>query len=139
METFRYQVENDLSVEDFISVLEKSTLAERRPVQDKGRIEKMLRNANLIVTARDATGALVGVSRSLSDFSFCTYLSDMAVDKAYQGVGIGKELIRKTQEAAPEAMIILLAAPKAIHYYPKIGMPQHEYCFTLSPNERIID
>jgi predicted N-acetyltransferase YhbS len=90
----------------------------------------MLENGNLIITARD-NGKLVGVSRSLTDFVFCTYLSDLAVDEAYQKQGIGKELIRQAKLAAPQAKLILLAAPGAIHYYPKVGMTRHENCFYL--------
>jgi predicted N-acetyltransferase YhbS len=90
----------------------------------------MIKHANLIVTARE-DGKLVGISRSLTDFSFCTYLSDLAVDKNYQKKGIGKELIRQTKLATPTAKLILLAAPKAIDYYPKIGMDKQEHCYVL--------
>ena len=70
------------------------------------------------------------LSRSITDFSFCTYLSDLAVDKKYQSQGIGKTLIKKTWEAAPLAKLILLAAPAATSYYPKIGMDKHPFCFS---------
>lgn len=90
----------------------------------------MLEHANLIVTARDH-GKLIGVVRSLTDFVYCTYLSDLAVDETYQKMGIGKELIRLTKEKTPEAKLILLSAPKAVHYYPKIGMTQWEQCYIL--------
>lgn len=125
-----YKIENDLSVEEFRSVLENSTLGERRPVNEPDRLGKMLEHGNLIITARD-NNRLVGVSRSLTDFVFCTYLSDLAVDEAYQKQGIGKELIRLTKLAAPQARLILLAAPAATRYYPKIGMTRHEFCFYL--------
>jgi predicted N-acetyltransferase YhbS len=125
-----YRIENDLSVEEFRAVLENSTLGERRPVNDPEKLRKMLEHGNLIITARE-NDKLVGVSRSLTDFVFCTYLSDLAVDEKYQKQGIGKELIRQTKIAAPEAKLILLAAPAAIRYYPKVGMTRHEYCFYL--------
>ena len=125
-----YQVENNLSVEDFAQVLRSSTLAERRPMQDAERMHKMVAHANIIVTARD-NGKIVGVSRALSDFSFCTYLSDLAVDKNYQHQGIGIELIKQTKLAAPQAKLILLAAPAAVDYYPRIGMTRHEHCFYI--------
>ena len=125
-----YQIENELTAEEFIDVLKRSTLGERRPIQEPDRIEAMLKHANLIVTARIA-GKLIGVSRALSDFAFCTYLSDLAVDEQYQKLGIGKELIRQTKLASGKAKLILLSAPKAIHYYPKIGMKRHEYCFFI--------
>lgn len=126
-----YGVEPDLSVTDFVDVLVRSTLAERRPVQDQVTIEAMLRNADLIVTAR-VDGLLVGVSRAITDFAYCTYLADLAVDEKYQGQGIGKELIRRTHEAAGlNTTLILLAAPKAATYYPYVGMTKHESCWTL--------
>ncbi|HOY18235.1 MAG TPA: GNAT family N-acetyltransferase [Haliscomenobacter sp.] len=125
-----YQVENDLSVAEFQAILQASTLGERRPIDQPERLQKMLEHANLIVTAR-ADGKLVGVSRALTDFAFCTYLSDLAVDEEYQHQGIGTELIRQTKLASPQAKLILLSAPKATGYYPKIGMTRHEHCYFL--------
>lgn len=126
-----YKIENDLSPDEFIDVLKRSTLAERRPIEDRVRIELMLDHANLIVTARDGE-KLVGVARSLTDFAYCTYLSDLAVDESYQKKGIGKELIKQTKLVTGKAKIILLAAPAAVDYYPKIGMMKHDQCFILN-------
>lgn len=132
----QYQIENNLSSKEFIDVLNRSTLSERRPVDDAERIAGMLKHGNLIVTARE-NGKLIGVSRSLTDFSFCTYLSDLAVDESYQHKGIGKELIRQTKIASPKAKLILLAAPKAVGYYPKIGMTKHDHCFYIDNENEI--
>lgn len=126
-----YQIENHLSVEEYICVLIDSTLGERRPVDEPDRIAKMLEHANLIVTARDQ-GKLVGVARSFTDFVYCTYLSDLAIDQKYQKQGIGKELLRFVKKETPKAKLILLAAPKAVNYYPHIGMTQWEQCYTLN-------
>jgi GNAT superfamily N-acetyltransferase len=127
--TYRSNIK--ISVDQFIDVLKRSTLAERRPVDDRDRIEKMLQHGNILITAWEAD-LLIGVSRALSDFSFCCYLSDLAVDEAFQKQGIGKELIRLTHEAAGKnSMLILLAAPKAVEYYPKIGMEQSKDCFVI--------
>lgn len=126
----QYQIENQLKVEEFKDVLVNSTLAERRPVNEPDRLTKMLEHGNLIVTARE-NGKLIGVARSLTDFLYCTYLSDLAVDEAYQKRGIGKELIRQTKIATPKAKLILLSAPKAVNYYPKIGMTKWEQCYVL--------
>jgi len=125
-----YTVEKDLGAEEFKSVLVRSTLGERRPIDDQDRLSKMVSNANIIVTARD-NGRLIGVSRAISDYVYCTYLSDLAVDVSYQKGGIGKELIRRTKLEAPKAKLILLAAPAAREYYPKIGMKDFPYCFIL--------
>jgi predicted N-acetyltransferase YhbS len=126
-----YAVEPGLSPHDFVDVLVRSTLGERRPVDDRDRIEEMLRNADVIVTGR-ADGRLVGVSRAISDFAYCTYLSDLAVDVAFQRRGIGRELIRRTHQAAGlRTNLILVAAPKAETYYPHIGMSRHESCWIM--------
>lgn len=127
-----YQADRKISVEQFIDLLVRSTLAERRPVNDKTKIEKMLTHGNILITAWH-NDLLVGVSRALSDFSFCCYLSDLAVDEAYQHKGIGKELIRLTHKVAGEnsTTLLLLAAPKAAEYYPKIGMDRFTDCFLI--------
>lgn len=132
-----YQIENNLSVAEFRDLLIASTLGERRPVDEPERLQKMLEHGNLIVTARTTDGKLVGVSRSLTDFVYCTYLSDLAVDEAFQHQGIGTELIRQTKLASPQAKLILLSAPKATGYYPKIGMTRHEFCFYLDRVEEL--
>ena len=126
----KYQIENNLSPQEFIEVLNKSTLGERRPVNEPERILKMLENGNLIITARE-NNVLIGVARSLTDFMYCTYSSDLAVDQSYQKKGIGKELIRRTKLESPKAKLILLAAPNAVEYYPKIGMKKWEQCYFI--------
>ena len=127
----RYQLEPDLSPEAFVEVLRRSTLAERRPVNDAETIRGMLQHADLIVTARVGE-LLIGISRAITDFSYCTYLSDLAVDEAYQRRGIGRELIRRTHAAAGlKTALILLSAPAAREYYPHIGMQQHDSCWII--------
>jgi ribosomal protein S18 acetylase RimI-like enzyme len=126
----RYQREPNLSAVEFIDLLIRSTLAERRPVDQPDRIAGMLTQADLILTARTEAGLLVGISRSITDFHYCTYLSDLAVDQAYQRRGIGRELIRRThEEAGLDTLLILLSAPAAESYYPHIGMRQHGSCW----------
>lgn len=102
-----------------------------RPTADKARIEKMYAHSNLVVTAWDGD-KLVGVSRALTDFCYCSYLSDLAVRKDYQQKGIGKKLIALTREEAGEqAVLILLAAPTAMTYYPKIGFDKLTNAFMI--------
>jgi ribosomal protein S18 acetylase RimI-like enzyme len=135
-----YSLEPNLSAEEFVDVLVRSTLAERRPVGDVETIAGMLANADVILTARTADGALLGVSRAITDFHYCTYLSDLAVDEAFQGRGIGRELVRRTHEAAGlHTALILLAAPKAATYYPHIGMRRHESCWVVDRTPRSND
>jgi predicted N-acetyltransferase YhbS len=132
MPTVTYQLEPDLTPEDFIDVLMRSTLAERRPFHDLDTIQAMLKNADAILTAR-FDSLVVGVSRAITDFAYCTYLSDLAVDEKYQRQGIGRELIRRTHEVAGmKTTLILLAAPKAQAYYPHVGMTKHESCWVIA-------
>ena len=127
-----YQIEPDLPVDEFIEVLNRSTLGERRPVHDRERMAKMLAQADVIATARDPSGKLVGVARALSDFCYATYLADLAVDQTWQRRGIGQRLLRDCHAAAGlNTMLILLAAPKAQSYYPHIGLKKHESCWTI--------
>jgi GNAT superfamily N-acetyltransferase len=120
-----------ITADEYVDLLKRSTLDERRPVKDLARIEKMLLHGNILITAWDGT-LLVGVSRALSDFSFCCYLSDLAVDENYQKTGIGKRLVEETRQVAgDDSMLILLAAPKAVNYYPRIGMQHFEHCFVI--------
>ena len=119
-----YALEPNLSADEFRDILLASTLAERRPAGDPARLEQMLRNADIIVTARDGV-RLVGVSRAITDYAYCCYLSDLAVDESYQHQGIGKRLIAETRShAGGRTTLILVAAPAATGYYPKIGMQQ---------------
>jgi predicted N-acetyltransferase YhbS len=129
----RYENERQISAAEFVDVLVRSTLAERRPVDNLPVIEAMLRHADILCTAWDGE-KLVGVARSVTDFEFCCYLSDLAVDVDYQHQGIGTELIARTQASlGPDAKIILLAAPKAVEYYPKLGFTQHPSAWLLAP------
>ena len=108
-----YREGNDLDLDAVIDVYRASTLGERRPIEDRDRMGAMLANANLVVTAWDGA-LLVGIARALTDASYVTYLSDLAVRQSHQRRGVGKELIRRVQQAAgPQAALLLLAAPAA--------------------------
>ena len=125
-----YQIEPDLSADDFIDILNRSGLAERRPADNPSRIARMLEHADLIVTARDENHVLVGVARSITDWSYCLYCSDLAVDRAYQGEGIGKRLLAETAGFAPEVKShILLSAPSAVSFYESAGYQRHPDAF----------
>ena len=133
----RYETSRQISADEFIDLLRRSTLAERRPVDERQSIEAMLRHGNLLCTAWDEN-KLVGVARSVTDFEYCCYLSDLAVDEKYQRRGIGKELIRLTKsKLGPLANLILLSAPKAEAYYPKIGFTAHRSAWILRAHEQL--
>jgi GNAT superfamily N-acetyltransferase len=114
-----------------IDLYVRSTLGERRPVDQPEVFEKMLKHANLTVTAWH-NGKLVGIARSLTDFAYVAYLADLAVDAEYQRKGIGKRLIQETRERLwPECMIVLLAAPLANEYYAPLGFEHNPRAWIL--------
>ncbi len=132
MSKILYSAEDKISVDEFASVLTRSTLSERRPMDSPETLQAMLENADVLVTARDDRGRLVGISRALTDFIFCTYLSDLAVDKDFQGLGIGKELIHRTHaRCGLQTQLILIAAPGAESYYPHVGLRPHQSCWIV--------
>lgn len=126
--TITYAAEATLSVNEFKHILIASGLAERRPADDEVRLQKMLAGADLTIVARNAEGIAVGVARCVTDFAYCLYCSDLAVDTAYQGRGIGKRLLAETVSAAPGVKtFLLLSAPKAVSFYEAAG-------YTRTPN-----
>lgn len=130
-----YRTGNNLDVDTVIELYQSCSLGARRPSDDRPRMAAMLANANLVISAWDDE-LLVGISRSMTDFVYATYLSDLAVRESYQKHGIGRELIRLTQEAGgPKTTVILLSAPAAVNYYPRIGFTRHESAWTLKGSE----
>jgi GNAT superfamily N-acetyltransferase len=130
-ESIVYRSDRKLTVTEFADVLGRTSLGARRPIDDSRRLQLMLDHGNVLITAWDGE-KLVGVSRALTDFSFCCYLSDLAVDEAYQKQGIGKRLIDETHRVAGfDTTLILLAAPAAREYYPRIGMERFSDCFRI--------
>jgi predicted N-acetyltransferase YhbS len=126
-----YRYGNDLDLDHVIELYRDSTLGERRPIDDRAIVEAMLRHANLVVTAWDA-GRLVGLSRTLTDFAYVGYLSDLAVALSHQRQGVGTELIARTRaKLGPRSMLVLLAAPKAVDYYPRLGFKRHDSAWVL--------
>lgn len=129
--TIQYESDRKISDSEFVDLLSRSTLAERRPADDPTCVAAMLKHANLLCTAWDGD-KLVGIARSVTDFEYCCYLSDLAVDVAYQHQGIGKALICLTQnQLGDKAKVILLAAPQAVNYYPKVGFTAHPSAWIL--------
>jgi len=136
MAEITFRVGNDLDLEAVIELYRASTLGERRPVDEPGCMQAMLRHANLVVTAWEGD-MLVGIARSLSDFTHATYLADLAVRASHQRRGIGRELIRRTQQLGGKARIVLLAAPAAVDYYPRVGLTRHPHAWTLECDDEL--
>ena len=131
------RVNAPVDVDQFLQLLRASTLAERRPVDDRACLEGMLRNANLVVSAWQ-DGQLVGISRAVTDFHYCCYVSDLAVDRRLQGRGIGRALLDATQQQlGPRCQLLLLAAPAADSYYEHIGMTRHPRAWLLPREQRL--
>ncbi|KAB2824775.1 MULTISPECIES: GNAT family N-acetyltransferase [Aliivibrio] len=132
-----YKVNEPISAEQFITLLKKTSLGVRRPIDNIEKIQAMLDNSNLIVTAW-GDGELIGIARSVTDFNFCCYLSDLAVDESIQSMGVGKYLILVTkEEVSSDCKLILLAAPQAEGYYPKIGFEAHNSAWVLSDESQL--
>jgi N-acetylglutamate synthase-like GNAT family acetyltransferase len=134
----QYKLNPKLTTDEFIDILTRSTLGERRPIDDKECIDGMIKNADIIVVAIDSD-KIVGVARAVTDYNYCCYLSDLAVEQKYQKNGIGKQLISKVQEQLNDkCKIILLSAPDATEYYPKIGFTQHTSAWTLARDKKLV-
>ena len=126
-----YRFGNELDLDQVIELYRDSTLGERRPIDDREIAAAMLRHANLVVTAWEGE-RLVGLARTLTDFLYVGYLSDLAVALSHQRLGIGTQLIAKTRERmGPRSMLVLLAAPKAVDYYPRVGFKRHDSAWLL--------
>jgi ribosomal protein S18 acetylase RimI-like enzyme len=126
-----YSDKAPITAKQAIDLYKRSTLGERRPINNVSTFESMLKHANLMITAWDGD-KLIGISRSLTDFSYVAYLADLAVDEQYQRMGIGKQLIEETKARLdPECLIVLLAAPKANAYYEHLGFEHNPRAWTL--------
>ena len=129
MLAIEYRHNFPLEAADVAAVFDTSGI--RRPTKDLARIERMFANADLILSAWHE-GKLIGVCRALTDFSYCCYLSDLAVANTYQKLGIGRELIARVQASiGDEVALILLSAPEAMEYYPKVGFEKIENGFIV--------
>lgn len=133
------EVNKPISAHQFVNVLNDCSLGERRPTEDLNCIAGMLEHSNLIVSAWDGE-RLVGVARSMTDFHYACYLSDLAIIASYQHLGLGKQLQNATQkQLGPRCKLILIAAPSANESYRKIGFSHNPRCWILDRESRIRD
>lgn len=134
-----YQLGNELDLDLVIELYRLSTLGERRPVDNRPCMARMLKEASLVVTAWEGD-SLVGIARTLTDHCYVAYLADLAVRLSHHHRGIGRELVRATRrELGDQAFVVLLAAPAAADYYPKIGFTRHDQAWVLNPGDRILE
>jgi len=133
-----YKINAPISADQFIELLRQSTLGERRPIDDRECMEGMVKNSNLMVSAWDGE-RLIGIARSMTDFHYACYLSDLAIDEKYQNSGIGKKLLVYTQEQlGSKCKLILIAAPVANSYYEHIGFTNNQRCWVLEHEQSIM-
>ena len=134
----QYKLNLKLTTDEFINILNRSTLGERRPIDDKECIDDMIENADIIVLAIDSD-KIVGVARAVTDYNYCCYLSDLAMEQKYQKNVIEKQLISKVQEQLNDkCKIILLSALDATEYYPKIRFTKHSSAWILTRDKKLI-
>ncbi|HLV00315.1 MAG TPA: GNAT family N-acetyltransferase [Acidobacteriota bacterium] len=132
-----YRIVRDWNLNELIDLYKDTSLGERRPVDDRKRFAAMFRNASLIIGAWDEQ-LLVGLARSLTDFSHVTYLADLLVRNSYQRRGIGRELVRLTQEYVGPTSILLLAAPEARDYYRRLGFVASDRAWFLPAGQSVV-
>ena len=124
-----YSEDNSLQASDVAQVFKQSGI--KRPADDLPRIQRMIDNADLIISAWHED-KMVGIARAITDFSYCCYLSDLAVDRNYQKHGIGSELVKRIQEKiGDECSLVLLSAPGAVEYYPRLGFEKADKAFVI--------
>jgi ribosomal protein S18 acetylase RimI-like enzyme len=132
-----YASNRKISVEQFVELLAKTTLGGWRPLENRECMVAMLEHADILVTAW-VGDRLVGLARSVTDFQFCCYMSELAVSDECQSMGIGKELVRQTFTCLKEGCFLtLLSAPQAVDFYPKIGFERHESSWVMTNVERL--
>jgi ribosomal protein S18 acetylase RimI-like enzyme len=124
-----YRTDHPIEPAEIARLLDASGIA--RPTGDLARITKMYAGSSFVISAWDA-GRLVGLCRGLTDFSYTCYLSDLAVDRSHQKSGIGREMIRRARELiGDEVTLLLLSAPEALEYYPKVGFEKVSNAFYI--------
>ncbi len=128
-----YYVNASVTAQEVADVFESSGI--KRPISDLARIQQMIDAAPLLISVRE-DNKLVGIARSLTDFCYCCYLSDLAVRKEYQSAEIGRELIEQTKkEIGDSCSLVLLSAPNAMDYYPRVGLTPAHHAF-YSPRKK---
>ncbi len=127
--TIVYHDYKGISPEDVSHVFRSSGI--KRPYEDLPRLAKMIEGADIVITAWDG-GKIVGLARALTDYAYCCYLSDLAVDSDYKQSGIGRRLIEELRaRIGDECSLVLLSAPSATDYYPKVGFEHTDKAFVI--------
>jgi ribosomal protein S18 acetylase RimI-like enzyme len=125
-----YSEDKLLRAADVAEVFKKSGI--KRPYEDIERVQRMIDNSDIIISAWDDK-KMIGIARAITDYSYCCYLSDLAVDQEYQNQGIGKQLVNKLQIIlGEEPSLVLLSSPGAIEFYPRIGFEKTDKAYVIA-------
>lgn len=130
-------VEDRVGVEEYMTVMEGSGLAERRPYDDPDRLGVVLAHSSPVIGARTADGTLVGVARFLSDGGFATYLCDIAVVETHQGQGLAREMLELTRDVCGRTVLIVSAAPEVDAFYDHLGLRRHHSTWYGLPEDLV--
>jgi GNAT superfamily N-acetyltransferase len=133
-----FQIKKDLRLKEFIQILEKSGLVNRGPMANPDLLNRMLINSNLLIAARHQ-GQLVGILRGLTDFSYRTFVADLAIIRNFQNQGIGRGLLEEARKSVPDVRLFLFSAEDTEGFYQKkFGFQLHEPCYQLKPVEWLL-
>ena len=123
-------LEERISAEEYIDFLKRTDLGSQYPKERfRERIEKLVKTVSISLVARDECGMIVGVLFGLTDFAYWLYVTDLGVDRAYTGQGIGRQLMNTAHRSAggeKDIAVYLIANENAIGFYEKLGMKKAE-------------
>ena len=118
--------EERISAEAYIDFLKRTNLGSQYPKERFAeRIERLVQTVSISLVARNEAGMIVGTLFGLTDFAYWLYVTDLGVDRAYEGQGIGRRLMKMAHEIAggeKDIAVYLIANEKAIPFYEKLGM-----------------
>lgn len=118
--------EERLTAEEYINFLKRTDLGSQYPKERfTDRISKLVNNVSISLVARNKNGSAVGVLFGLTDYAYWLYVTDLGVDRDYEGRGIGRQLMKKAHDKAggeKDIAVYLIANENAIPFYEKLGM-----------------
>ena len=122
--------EERVTAAEYIDFLKRTDLGSQYPKERfESRIEKLVKNVSISLTARNEEGLLVGALFGVTDFAYWLYVTDLGVDRAYEGQGIGRRLMKTAHEKAggeKDIAVYLIANENAVGFYEKLGMEKSD-------------
>ena len=118
--------EERISSKEYIEFLKRTDLGSQYPKERfEERIAKLVTTVSLSLVARNREGIIVAVLFGLTDYAYWLYVTDLGVDRDYEGQGIGRQLMKMAHERAggeKDIAVYLIANENAIPFYEKLGM-----------------